>query len=684
VNNPVPAGTEDQEKPWEKLEAVMKHSHFRIILVGMSILILLYGCAVSENYKMGQDLVNQNRWDEAVGYFESALKDEPANAEYKDALQKARQQAAKAHLEKAKQALNAAPDRNLRTLEAITKEADAAYKLDAADPAIKTFNDQLRGKIAALRTEVKSLYEKAEADMQKEDWLPAVKKFLQVNKIYTGYEDTGSKLARAEQEGSKALYQQGVLLGKQEDWKMAAQAFGAAREINPKYLDVSRLYEDARSRDNADYFLSESLKAEQDKNWERAILLMEKAADYQPDNRELLTKLDGLKMKVGQGFFDEAVKEVNQGRFYPALKKIDLVKSYDPSLMNEPIVKEFIKNFCAKLMERAQKYAEKEMWGNTLVWYQKVEALNPNYTELFQKLLETRDHINKRIKKSIAVFDFSSPSASKDAGKIAANKLIAYLHKNASGDLRIIERENLQSILREMQLGQTGLVDMKAAQNVGKMRGIDTFIMGDVLHYSAKTTDTPSISQVKVLVDEEDVRNPDFSDWLIMHPKPSSDEFKSAPPRTVKKRNYQFISYKQGAAKINAMIEISYKLVDTSSGENVFTNTVSGKLIKEDKYQDGVPVASIPHDPLELPTDDEVLDELTNGKVSEMGQSVLKNYQSLEVAYFNEAQQQQKRRNIEQSIEKYMDAVYDEKLKGMSTPVSQKSLESIDKLIEDK
>jgi len=106
-------------------------------------------------------------------------------------------------------------------------------------------------------------------------------------------------------------------------------------------------------------------------------------------------------------------------------------------------------------------------------------------------------------------------------------------------------------------------------------------------------------------------------------------------------------------------------------------------LVKDDKYQDGVPVANITHDPLELPTDEEVLDELTNGKVSEMGQSVLKNYQSLEVAYFNEAQQQQKRRNLEQAVEKYIDAVYDEKLKGISTPVSQKSLESIDKLIQD-
>jgi tetratricopeptide (TPR) repeat protein len=660
----------------------MKKRNLRNFLVGIAVLILIYGCAVSENYKMGQDLVNQNRWDEAIGYFENAVKEDPANTEFKSSLLQARQQAAKIHLEKAKQALNAVPARNLRALEPIVKEGAIAYNLDPGNPAVKTFQEQLQGKVAALQAEVKALYEKAEADILKEDWLAAVTKLRQVNQIYTGYEDTGSKLVRAEQEGAKVLYQQGIELGKQEDWKMAAQAFKTATEINPKYLDVARQHEQAKSRDNADYAINESIKAEKAQNWERAILLAEKAADYQPDNRELLARLDQLKIKVAQGFFDDAVKQANQGRLYEAMRKIELVKTYSPSLQTDPIFKEFIKNFCAKLMERAQKYSEKEQYGNALLWYQKVETLSPNYSELFQKLLETRDLINKRIKKSIAVFDFSSPSNNKDAGKIAANKLISYLHKNASGDLRIIERENLQSILREMQLGQTGLVDIKAAQNVGKMRGIDTFIMGDVLHYSAKTTDIPSISQVKVLVNEEDVRNPEFSDWLIMHPQPKTEDLKLAPPRTVKKRDYQFISYKQGSAKINAMLEISYKLVDTSTGENVVTNTVSGKLIKEDKYSDAVPAGNIVHDPLELPTDDEALDELTNTKVSEMGQSVLKNYQSLEVAYFNEAQQQQKRRNIEQAVEKYIDAIYDEKLKGISTPVSQQCLESIDQLIK--
>jgi hypothetical protein len=80
----------------------------------------------------------------------------------------------------------------------------------------------------------------------------------------------------------------------------------------------------------------------------------------------------------------------------------------------------------------------------------------------------------------------------------------------------------------------------------------------------------------------------------------------------------------------------------------------------------------------------EVLDELTNAKIGEVGQSVLKNYQSLEVEYFNQGQMQQKRRNNELAIEKYMDAVFDEKLKGISTPITQKSLELIEAIIQDK
>ncbi len=656
---------------------------FMVIATGIIIIFLVACGAVNESYKQGQEFVKDNRWDEAIAYFEKAVKEEPDNQEFKDALTRAKQDAAKARLVKVRQAL-ASADQNFPALEKIAKDLDIMAAMDPGSSEIKAVRTEVNAKLGNLKASLKSLYQQAEIDMQKEDWTAAMAKLNQINKIFPNYEDTRNRLARSQQEGVKVLYQQANDLGKLEEWKMAAEAFKMAMDINPNYLDVSRRYEDARLKDNLNYYMVGGEKAEAAKNWERAVILYEKAQDYPSVDPALSGRLGTLKAKVGQLYFEESVKLLKQGKLYAAMKKLELARKFAPSLQNDPLYKEHLNAACEALMKRSEKFSEKELWGNALLWMQKIEAVNPNYPELFQKMIEVKDAINKRIRKSIAVFDFSSPSAEKDAGKIAANKLIAFLHKNASADLRIIERENLQSILKEMQLSQTGLVDIKTAQSVGKMRGIDTFIMGDVLHFSTKYTDAPSLNQVKVMVDEEDVRNPEFSDWLMLNPKPSAEDMKNAPPRTMKKRNYQLVSYKQGVAKISALLEISFKLVDTQTGENIFASTVSGKLIKEDKYQDGVPIAGIVQDPLELPTEAEVLDEITNEKVSEMGSGILKHFQSLEVEYYNQAQSQQKRRNLDLAVEKYTDAVFDEKLKGISTPISQKSLEVIDKLVADK
>ncbi len=358
-------------------------------------------------------------------------------------------------------------------------------------------------------------------------------------------------------------------------------------------------------------------------------------------------------------------------------------KTYAPSLADNSLYRELTGTLNAKLMSRGDAYSERGKWGNALVWFQKLELIDPNYKNIFYKSQETKDNIKKRIRKSIAVFDFKSPSNNKDAGKIVANKLITYLYKNASGDVRIIERENLESILKELQLGQTGLVDVDTVQKVGKMGGIDTFIMGDVLRFATEYKDYPSTNPVKVLVDEEDIHNPDFSDWIMIHPKPNEEELKTAPPRTIKKKNFQVITYKSGFAKISSSLETSFKLVDTRSGENLFANTVAGKLTKEGKYQDGVPMASVPQINLELPTEMDVLDELTNAKTTEMGQSILKHFQNLEVEYFIAGQQQYKRRSVEDAVEKYTDAIFDENLKGIMTPVTQNSKEMIESLISD-
>ena len=650
--------------------------------IACAVVLLMFAACVgtNESLKQGQEFASQNRWDEAMIYFQKAVSEEPDNQEFKNELARAKQEVAKSRLARAKQSY-AAAGQNFMALERLSKEADEILKLDPNNPESKSFSATVNGQVNNLKTSLKNLYQQAEADMQKEDWLAAIDKLKQVNAIFPNYEDTGNRLRRSLSEGTRAMYQQGTKLAKQEDWKGAAESFKAVMDVNPKFLDAAQQYANAVKNDNPAYFTAEAAKAESAGKLDRAIAMYEKALEYPQADPKLNDSLAALKTKASQIFLNESIELLKQDRLYGSFKKLDRAGKYSTALRGDPAYGEHANRLCEALMKRANKFSEKELWGNALVWLQLIDKINPDYEGLFQKMNEVKDPISRRVRKSIAVFDFGSPSSEKDAGKIAANRLLAYLHQNASDDLRIIERENLQSILREMQLSQTGLVDIKTAQSVGKMRGIDTFIMGDVLQFSAKYTDNPTTNQVKVLVNEEDVRNPNFDAWLLRNPKPSEEDLKLAPPMTTKKKDYQFLPNKQGVARINAMLEISYKLVDTQSGE-IIANNITGKLVKEDKYQEGLAIAGIKADPLELPTEGEVLDQLAKEKIAEMGRNVLKHFQSLEVEYFNKGQDLQKRRNYEAATEKYTDAIFDEKLKTISTPISQKAAELIELINE--
>jgi len=628
----------------------MKSNSFLFAVLGVFVAGFFFGCGPSEEYLRSQEQLASNR------------------------------AAARAVYER----VQASPGQTLAEMEKAARELQDARKLDPENPAVASLANSLEGKIAALKDQLKTLYAQSEADIKKEDWPAAADKLRRINKLQPNYEDTANRLAKVEQEGAKLLYQQGRTLGKQDDWKLAAQTYKKLMEINPNYYDVAKLYQEAHSRDTVDYYLTEGDNAVRSSNWDRAIMLFEKATEYQPENMELRQKLDSTKAKVGQIYFTEVVKLTNQNQLYKALTQLDAARNYSPTLQDDPSYREFVGKLCTKLIERADSYGEKENWGNAYVWLQKAELFSPNYPNLFKKILLAKDKINSRIKKSIAVFDFESPSNNKDAGKIAANELIAYLSRNASGDLRIMERENLQSILKEMQLGQTGLVDLKTAQSMVKMRGIDNSIMGSVLRYFTDKVDIKSDGQAKVLVSNDEVPNQDYSIWLATHPKYTQEELAGAPPKTVKKPDYRIVTYKKGVVKITAMIDIAYKLVDNGTSENIFTKTIAGKSIKDGKYQDEVAMAEIPIPgiPLEIPSEMEVLDELTKQKLAEVGQSVLAQYQNLETKYYNDALDQEKRRDFIEAVERYTDAIFDEKLKNKPTSISQKAQTSIEKLIQ--
>jgi len=647
-------------------------------------LVFILGCVGGqENFNTGQELSKKGRWGDAIGFYEKALKENPNNKEYLQALTKAKKELALVYYKKVKGFLEDNPDPSFQELNRIVKEIDRAYNLDPQNKPIATMSSDLVKRKDDLLANIKSLYTQADSHMANEEWTNAIGKLRRVKKLFPGYEETEDKLAKAEEKATQIFYKQGIEFSKEEDWRMAVNAFKAVVDIDPNYYDIQQLYETAQANNSIDYFINKGEEAIGLRNWDRAFFLYGKALEYEPDNEQLVKRVESLKLKGGEAHFDKAMKFSSQRKLTRAVEELLTSMKYSPSLVDSRFYKNFINSLCQKLDQRSDVYIELKKWGNALVWLQKLDSINPDYEELFHKLQLVKDKIKKRIRKSIAVFDFSYPIKNKDAGRIIASKLVTFLCKNASGDLKIIERENLQSILKEMQLGQTGLVDIDTAKRVGKMRGIDTFILGDVLHFSSKSKNYPSSNTVRVQIDTRTESNPAFERWRIVHSHPTEEEMKTAPPMKIEKPVYKLFTYETGKTKIMSFVEIAYKLVDTMTGENIFANTISGKLGKQDNYHHGIPAANIKEDPLELPTEVEILNELTNQKVSEVGLSILKHFQSLELVYFNEGEKQYKRRRYEEAIESYTDVIFDENLKGISSPISQKSSEMITEMAQN-
>ncbi len=78
----------------------------------------------------------------------------------------------------------------------------------------------------------------------------------------------------------------------------------------------------------------------------------------------------------------------------------------------------------------------------------------------------------------LAILPFENKGASRDLGDIVLDKMITALVNKER--FKILERAQLEKILEEQQLGQTGIIDVSTAARIGKGIGVDAMILGSV------------------------------------------------------------------------------------------------------------------------------------------------------------------------------------------------------------
>ena len=651
----------------------------------LTAVIFIVACAAGkDSYRQGEELSQMGNWEGAIAFYKDALAQEPNKKKYQEALTKAQQEAAKKYYQRAANNWSNAAVKDYQAVSTTMAYLDKAMALDSQNPDILELHRQLKAKEQELTQQAKTSYAMGVTALNNEQWLKAVTNFRKVNEIYPNYEDTEDKLAKATAAGSDEYYKEGIAAVQSEDWKGALTAFGKVMVIDPTYKNTRLLIEEVKKNDNPQYFLGRAAEMASANEWDRAITFYERALSYLPGDLNVQTELTKAKLRAGRYYFDQANQHAKQNRLYRANKEYQKAVNYSPSVRNSFFYKEALESYTKKVLQRASQYSGKSRLGNSLAWYWQLTQINPQYPELFYKIQETEDSIKSRLKRAIAIFDFASPSYDPDAGTNASSNLITYLFNNSSGDIRILERQDLQSILKEMNLEQAGIVgDMEAARRVGRMTGIDIFIMGNVLLYKTEKDETKGSKIAKIPMGTKVQDNPEYLIWKAKHPKPTQEQLTAAPPAVVEVPEYHYENYTVGRNKMRAAVHVYYKIINAKKGEIIATDTLKRNAEVTDEWNDGIPEANIPYNPLELPTESQLLEQVTTEVVRDLALVVLKPFQSLQTAYFDQAEILKQRRRYEEAIEKYIDCIYDERIKGTESPISKKSMEVVDQLISE-
>jgi len=646
--------------------------------------IFLFSCAVGKtHYDTGMQLNSAGKHKEAIAYLEQAIAKEPGNKTYQQALADIKETQVNRFVDQGSQALSSSP----LTIGAVNRAGDSlakAREIDSNHPAVKNLATMLEKQKSSLVSGVKDLYSQAKEYIATEEWLKAYFNLQQIQSIFPNYEDSFQLLTKSADKGSQTFYKHAKSLFDNEDFSGATEYLRKALSLKENHKPSKELLNLIQKRDNKAYFIEQGNKAVLAQKWSRAIKTYEHALEYDPENMDLKNLLAQVRVKAGMFYVSKARALMNGGWLLRAFENYDLAVQHAQENANDIQVNRLRKELCSIAAITAEHFKEQGRFGAAWFWYDKIKSVDSVYPKIFFLTQAVEDRIRERVRKSIAVFDFSSPSDNRDAGVIVANNLITFLFNSASGDIKILERENLKSILEEMKLGQIGVVSGNTAKQMGRVYGIDVAIMGSVLLFKVDSNTSDGIKSVRYKIGTKIEDNIEYLNWKAKHPNPDRTELAQAPPAKITIPEFAEKDYKVSNHKKVGFVQLSFRIVDVATGENIQVKTIERKKTVADETSAGLPEANVRFDPLEITTDTELLQKMTDEVVAELGREALNPLSNLEKTYFQSGENFLQRRDGLEAVESFVDAVFDEKLKRIQgSPMTQKALLNLEDIFRN-
>ncbi|MDD2499933.1 MAG: CsgG/HfaB family protein [Geobacter sp.] len=652
------------------------------ILMVLGVVVLLTGCnnPGKESFELGRQLERQGRVDEAITLYEDAITKEQDNQEYRATLALARSGSAARFVEQGRKRLQGA-EVTYEQLRTAQLDVDKALKADPNNSEAKVLAGTVKSQMDALLKRAEQSYAASTKAAELKDWPTAINKLREIRQFYPGYLDLIIKLPQTESAALGYYLKEAEQQRGDDDLDGMTVSLEKALAIQPSNQQIAALLKDTKARNTASTWFGKAEQNAKQQQWLKAANYLRKAQQLNPD-QQLQAKMAELMRQGAQKMLQQGMVQTSKKQLYSAYQSLQAGVQFSPALMKEPEGVELRKQLAADMVAKSQELEAGGLLGNAWYWLDLSIRLNGGDRESQQRLQTLKDRLRQRVVKKIAVMDFSPPTNSIDAGKLVTDSLLSYMTRNASSDVKILARDVLGAIIKEIEFGQAGLYDIESAKKTGKLKGTDIFIFGSVLQYNVEKSAEEGSKMVNVVVATKQVPNPAYQSWLLIHPSPNEKEMALAPPALMKEEIRETVKYKVGTHKKTANVALSFRVIDVESGEVVITTTIKSRKEAEDKFSEGVEFANIPFDPLELPSDSVLLEKAVDEGIAELGRLVLTRFQNRQASYLQAAELLNKKGGGDQVVERYMDAIVSEEVKHVASQVTAQAKTGIEQYLQ--
>lgn len=309
----------------------------------------------------------------------------------------------------------------------------------------------------------------------------------------------------------------------------------------------------------------------------------------------------------------------------------------------------------APLVDKVRAYYEHAQsagkFGLALAYLKVIETYQAEYPQFNKQLRETREQVLGNAQKRLGISSFGGSADTARLGSAVSAKVAQALVQELPDDIRLIERDQLQAVLREQEI--------LSMQNKASLSIVatDMLVHGTLVEANVETEVKAGRQVKRVKTGETSKPNPA---WLAWGELPAFTREKTArPAELLIEPVMEDVAINVGVHRKRGALSVAFKLIDSASGNVLFSRSETVRRTAESESSDAVQLGSfmVPMRVADLPSDNEMLGTMVDEVAKLVATALAERLKDQEKEYARLAQRHVSEENHVEAAELYAFAV---------------------------